>query len=149
MVLDLFLLAAVVALGVAIAAPALGSARQREELRVVCSEARVLHDAFRRYHEKNRAYPDTVEKSGSDILEPLRRRGYYTGDITKRLMDGRVDAYDVPREQGQGPEFWVEMTLAADPSIRVLVARSDDAPLGHGRWMDGVFLLRDGKIESP
>ena len=39
------------------------------------------------------------------------------------------------------------MTLKRDPSIRLLVARSDDAPLSGGVWLDGVFIYRDGRLE--
>lgn len=81
-------------------------------------------------------------------LEPLRRRGYYTGAIGKYLVDGRIDAYDAPDDQGPNHEFWIEMTLASDPSVRILIARSDDAPLGRGTWTDGVFVVRDGRLEA-
>ena len=39
------------------------------------------------------------------------------------------------------------MTLAAEPSIRFVVARSDNAPLGSGAWLDGAYILRDGRLE--
>ncbi len=146
-ILDSFLFVALVSLCVAIFASALGSAKAREELRVASVEARDLREAFRRYHERNDAYPDTELDKGSDMFESLRRRGYYSGELAKLLPDGKVDAYDTPRNEGQGREFWVEMTLASDPSIRMLVARSDDAPLAHGTWTDGAFVLRDGKLE--
>ena len=113
------------------------------------AEARSLYDGFRRYHARNRAFPEATGASPfcTDIVETLRRSGYYTGRIAEYLVDHRVDAYDAPRDEGGRREYWVEMTLAHDPAIRILVARSDDAPLGRGRWMDGVFLLRDGKVE--
>lgn len=149
LVVDLVLVAALVVLSVAIVAPALDSARQRDRLRAVAAEARSLHDGFQRYHERNRAFPELtgVSPFQTDILEMLRRSGYYTGEIAKYLDDGRVDAYDAPRDEGGGREFWVEMTLVDDSSLRILVARSDDAPLGRGKWMDGAFLLRGGKLE--
>ena len=43
-------------------------------------------------------------------------------------------------------EFWLEMSLESDPSIRFLVVRSDDAPLGGGRWREGAFVYRDGEL---
>ena len=39
------------------------------------------------------------------------------------------------------------MTLAVDPAIRYVVARSDGAPLGGGSWLDGVYVLHDGRLE--
>ena len=78
---------------------------------------------------------------------PLSRRGYYKGGITQFLLNQRIDAYDSPDDKGNNREFWVEMTLKRDPSIRFLVAHSDDAPLGGGVWRDGVFIYRGGKLE--
>jgi hypothetical protein len=39
------------------------------------------------------------------------------------------------------------MTLKADPSARVLVADSDDAPLSGGEYVDGIFLYKDGELK--
>ena len=41
----------------------------------------------------------------------------------------------------------LEMTLDRDPEIRLLVARSDDAPASGGSWVDGVFLVRGGVLK--
>ena len=79
----------------------------------------------------------------------MSNRGYYRGPLRTYLVNGKVDAYDSPDDRGLNREFWVEMTLRADPSIRVLVARSDDAPLGGGAWREGVFVIRNGETESP
>jgi hypothetical protein len=38
------------------------------------------------------------------------------------------------------------MTLDFDPTVRFLVADSDNAPLGGGNYMDGVFMYRDGTL---
>ena len=40
------------------------------------------------------------------------------------------------------------MSLARDPAVRVLVARSDDAPMCGGEWCDGVFVFRNGNLEA-
>jgi hypothetical protein len=86
---------------------------------------------------------------------PVRRstpsrssRGYYHGAIDAFLLNGRVDGYDAPDDQGPDHEFWMEMTLASDPSVRILIARSDNAPSSRGTWIDGVFVWRDGKLEQ-
>lgn len=147
--LDLFLFGVFASLCVLIARQGLGAARQRDQVQAACAEARKLYDGFRRYHERNHAYPrpDVEPRFELETLEPLRRRGYYRGDLERYLVDGRTDAYDAPVDTGPGREFWLEMTLAADPGVRLLVARSDDAPMGRGKWMDGAFLVRDGNVE--
>ncbi len=40
------------------------------------------------------------------------------------------------------------MTVAADPGIRLLVVKSDDAPMGGGEWLDGVYAFREGRLEA-
>lgn len=146
-ILDVLLLATLVALCVAIIAPAVESPAKPKDLQVVCAEARNLADGFRSFRARNGRYPDGNVTNETDVLEQLRGHGYYSGHITKHLLGGHVDAYDTQPDRGQGLEYWLEMTLAADPTIRFLVARSDDAPLGHGNWREGVFLFRDGKLE--
>jgi hypothetical protein len=149
MLVDGLLLVAVVGLGYLIAASAVAGANSKRELRLLSNEARLVYEAFDRYHERHHSYPSTYTAARFDpqTLNPLRKRGYYTGPITGYLLDRRVDAYDSPDDRGPDREFWLEMTLRSDPSIRVLVASSDDAPLGGGAWLDGAYLFRDGEIE--
>ena len=147
--LDVALFCAFVLLCWQIVTPVLERARRKDELHLVSLEAHALYDAFQSYYNLNRRYPDPVNAPRFDpaTLEPLRRRGYYRGSIERFLAGGQVDAYDSPSDQEPNREFWLEMSLASDPSVRILIARSDDAPLGQGNWMDGVFIVRGGKSE--
>jgi hypothetical protein len=126
------------------------SAGARSDLRIVAGEARQLYHAFDLFYEANLAYPSAVAHPpfALDTFEPLRKRGYYRGQVSGRLAGQRADAYDSPDDRGLNQEFWLELTLASDPSVRFLVARSDDAPLGAGRWYEGAFILRDGRLEA-
>jgi hypothetical protein len=148
--LDATLATALCMLCALIAAQANDGAREREAIRVASVEARNLHAGFARFHEKHHSFPDALvpSASGTEVLELLRRRGYYSGDVERLIVSKRVDAYDAPRDGAGAAEYWIEMTLSADASIRLLVARSDDAPLSRGRWADGAFLYRDGKLEA-
>ena len=56
------------------------------------------------------------------------------------------DDYDSPDDQGMNQEFWLEMTLKYNPSIRFLVAESDNAPLGGGDYYDGIYMYKDGVL---
>jgi len=130
-------------------AQATRQANLQADLRIAQHEAGEIHRAFQAYHERLGNYPNSHASPSIDegTLDPLRRRGYYTGHINGVLLNGRVDAYQSPDDQGLNQEFWVEMTLERDPSIRLLVTRSDDAPMGGGEWLDGVFIYRNGRLE--
>ena len=147
--LDLALLAAICCVGWLLLRDAMRAANRGAETRLVAAEATRLYAAFQRYYDTNHGYPNAwVDPAFEpDSLEPLRRRGYYDGHVTVKLAGGRVDAYDSPDDRGPNQEFWLEMTLARDPAVRFLVVRSDDAPLGRGRWLDGAYLYRDGMLE--
>jgi hypothetical protein len=112
-------------------------------------EAHALYLAFERFYERHHRYPDAYSgtRLEPNTLEPLRSRGYYTGPLIGYLDGHRIDAYDSPGVPGKDREFWIEMTLQHDPSIRILVSRSDDAPMSGGDWFDGAFMLRNGTIE--
>jgi hypothetical protein len=148
-VFDALLLAAVLCVLSLIIAPALHSSQVKADLRLVTVEAKALYDAFDAYYEQHRAFPNSYTQPSlqTDSLNPLRKRGYYRGHLTRFLVNHRVDAYDSPDDRGPNREFWVEMTLKNDPSIRFLVARSDDAPMGGGSWRDGAYICRDGVLE--
>jgi len=150
LVLDLVVLAALAFMLTELLQPALREAAVRSDVKIVSTAARDLWDAFERYYEINQAYPNAYlpPKFELDTLEPLRRRGYYRGYVTVKLQEGRIDAYDSPDDRGINQEFWIEMTLKSDPTVRFLIARSNDAPLGGGEWREGVFIYRDGVLES-
>ena len=148
--IDAILVTAFCLLCALIVAQANDGSTQREAIRVAGFEARNIHAGFARYHEKHHAFPDARElvASGTEVLDVLRRRGYYTGNIERFVVNKRIDAYDAPTDGAGADEYWLEMTLSADPAIRLLITRSDDAPLSRGRWSDGAFLYRDGKLEA-
>lgn len=148
-ILDLMLLAGILVVGRLLLVPAMHAADVRADIGIVASEAHELYEAFERYFERNRAYPNAYAESAFDrtSLDPLRRRGYYKGFVTTKLLGSRIDAYDSPDDDGLNREFWLEMTLEQDPNIRFLVVRSDDAPMSGGRWLEGVFICRDGFLE--
>lgn len=147
--IDLLLLLLAVWTLALVARAAMHSADVKADLASVSREARHLHEALTRYREQNGTFPGTTDDTLLDreTLDPLRERGYYEGAVVVKLADRRIDAYVASGAGGPNQEFWLEMTLAREPSIRFLVARSDDAPLGGGRWRDGAFVYRDGTLE--
>jgi hypothetical protein len=145
---DLLLLLGSVVLLVSSARAGLRAARIDADIGVVSHEAKQLYDAFVRFEEANGRFPAAHGEIALEriSLDPLKRRGYYKGTVATRLVDGRVDAY-VSSGAEDRPEFWLEMSLVKEPGVRFLVARSDDAPLGGGKWRDGAFVFRDGELE--
>jgi hypothetical protein len=146
---DVLLLSAVICMLSLIISPALHFSQVKADLRLVTAEAKALYGAFDAYFEQHRSYPNSFVRPSLriDTLDPLRKRGYYRGHLTRFLLNHRIDAYGSPDDRGLNREFWVEMTLKNDPSIRFLVARSDDAPMGGGEWRDGVYVCRRGILE--
>lgn len=148
--IDIVLAAALLYMIFLIGSAAVDAANRRTQLRLLVAEGHVFYDAMQTYSERNHGFPATYSESRFDLetFDPLCKRGYYKGTITSHLYNARADAYDSPDDLGPNREFWVELSLKSDPSVRVLVARSDDAPLGGGSWRDGVFVYRGGLLES-
>jgi len=148
--LDLFLFAGIVFVSYLIVASSARTANLRAEIQLVEQEASRLYEAFERYYERNKAYPNShlEPRFGIYTLDPLSKRGYYRGHLLSRLLDSRVDGYDSPDDSGLNQEFWLEFSLASDPRVRFLIAKSDDAPLGAGAWCEGVFIYRGGDLEQ-
>lgn len=147
--LELLVMVAIIATLSAIAIPMMRDALTRAHVRAGASDARVIYTAFKRYHINHSGYPyaTTSPAFELDSFEPLVSGGYYDGRVLSRLSNQTVDGYDSPDDDyGPNQEFWLEMTLDYDSSIRFLVSDSDDAPLSGGTWLDGIFLFRDGVL---
>ena len=146
---DILLLAAWLAAFMPLMISAVKSSEIRAQQLATEREAIQLHEAFGSFYQRYGEYPNAYAGSGFDLqtLDPLRRRGYYEGPLVRRLLNRRIDAYDSPDDRGLNQEYWLEMTLAAEPKVRFVVACSDNAPLGKGAKLDGVYILRNGRLE--
>ena len=142
-VVDVLAVLAIVTVLILIAIPEVRDVGTRAETDALLDDARALYAAFKEYRVDHQAYYATLSP---DTLQPLRSDGAYAGALTRRLLGGRIDGFDSPDDRGTDQEFWLEMTLERDPSVRILVADSDDAPLGGGVWLDGVYRFRDGVL---
>jgi len=148
--LNLGLLSAILVLGTYALRGAIYSANVRADLQIVQPEAWRLYDAMQKYYERHLSYPASYagQSFNLETLDPLARRGYYRGHLLTKIRDNAIDAYGSPDDRGPNQEFWIEMTLAGDPSVRVLVVKSDDAPMGGGNWLDGVYLFKNDSLEN-
>jgi len=140
--LEVLIVVATMMVLMAIAIPSFRDALQRANTASLSTDAKALYVAVKQYYIDNNTYP-TTDVLALDTLEPLVGMGYYTGAVQTRLLGGQVDGY-----LGTQDEFWMEMTLAFDPSVRFLVANSKNAPMAGGAFHDGVFLYVDGVLRE-
>ena len=148
--LELLMVVGIIAVVASIAIPTLQAALLRAHVAQVTTDAKALHTAFKQHYVDLSEYPFQTGADAFDLatFEPLNSMGYYTGSVWERLVDSEADSYDSPDDGGMNQEFWLEMTLAYDPTVRFLVADSDDAPLGGGIWRDGIYLYKDGNLRA-
>lgn len=145
-VIELLVTLAILGLLVAVAVPQYEGARRRAEVNAVGAESRLVYVAFKQHFVDREQYPNAVStpKFELDTFEPLVSMGYYKGSIQSRIVGGRADAFDSPDDQGNNREFWLELSLRSDSTIRFLISDSDNAPLGGGTYRNGVFAYRNG-----
>jgi prepilin-type N-terminal cleavage/methylation domain-containing protein len=144
---ELLITLAIVAVISAIALPMYKEAVLRAHISAGVSDAHSLQMAFKRYHVDHSAYPDDGPFDLA-TFEPLVGLGYYDGRVGSRLLNDQADGYGSPDDLGTNQEYWLEFSLAYDPTVRFLVADSDNAPLGGGGGhYDGIFLFKNGVLK--
>jgi prepilin-type N-terminal cleavage/methylation domain-containing protein len=146
--LEILIVLATLCVLAAITAPLMKSAMLRAQIGAMAAEAKSIHWAFKRHFVDVNKYPNASTSPAFQVnsFEPLVSMGYYDGRVLGKLIGDQADAYDSPDDQGENQEFWVEMTLKYDPSIRFLVADSDDAPLSGGEYYDGIYMFHNGVL---
>jgi prepilin-type N-terminal cleavage/methylation domain-containing protein len=143
--IELLMVLATLAVLTAIAVPLMQDALLRASISSVATDAKSIHVAFKRYQMDHHAYPAAGPTFHLDTFNPLTSGGYYDGRVVSMLAGDSADGYDAP---ANNQEFWLEMTLAYDHSVRFLVADSDNAPLSGGDHMAGVYMYKNGVLHS-
>ncbi len=146
--IELLIVVAIIAIIAAIAIPVFQEAMLRAHISAAAADGQALYTAFKRFHVDNNMYPFAVTAPAFelDTFEPLVSMEYYTGTPGTRMLGEQIDSFDSPDDEGVNQEFWVEFSLAFDPTIRFVVADSDNAPLAGGQYIDGVYIYRDGVL---
>lgn len=146
--IELMIVLAVIAVLTAIAIPLMKDAMIRAHISAAATDAKAIYVAFKRHYVDTSMYPYASNSPTFqlDSFEPLVSMGYYDGRLATRLVNERADGYDSPDDQGINQEFWLEVTLEYDPTVRFLISDSDDAPLANGSYLDGIFLFRNGNL---
>jgi len=140
--LELLVVMATVMVLMAMAIPIFQDALLRANTASLSTDAKALYVAVKQYYVDNNTYPPTGSFDEASFA-PLSSMGYYTGRVWTRLANDQADGYS-----GDAEEFWLEMTLDIDQSVRFLIADSDDAPLAGGDFKDGVFVYIDGELKE-
>lgn len=148
--LELLVVVAIIAVLMGIMIPLMQLALLRAHVGTMASDSRIIQTAFKQFFLDFDMYPNSSDAPAFelDTFEPLVDEGYYDGRIAGKLEGGKADGYDSPDDRGINQEFWLEMTMDFDPSVRFLVADSDNAPLSGGEYMDGIMLFKDGVLHS-
>lgn len=146
--LELLVVVTIIAILAAISIPLMRDAILRAHISAAATDAKAIYVAFKRHHVDTSQYPFASNDPAFqlDSFEPLVTMGYYDGRLSSRLVNERADAYDSPDDSGVNQEFWLEVTLAYDNTVRFLISDSDNAPLADGQYMDGIFLYRGGAL---
>lgn len=149
-IVEVLIVLAILAVIAAIAIPGLHQARIKAEIGAVTADGHAIYVAFKQYYVDNGVYPNATSSPTFNLVsfDPLRSQKYYRGNVTYLLKSGSADAYDSPDDRGPNQEFWLEMTLSLDETVRFVVANSNDAPLGGGEWLDGVYYFKDGVLQK-
>lgn len=116
------------------------------EIAAVAAECRNLYTMFEIYNVTTGSYPYASSSPAFelDTFNPLP----YDGGLQPHLQGGKADAYDSPDDSGTNQEFWLTMTMARNPTIRFVVASSDNAPLAGGEWLEGVYIYQNGELSQ-
>lgn len=148
--IELLIVVAIIGILAGIAIPLLLDAMLRANIAAATADGKAIHSAFLQFHVDNHMYPFAVSAPAFelDTFEPLVSMGYHSGNATGRMLGQTADGFDSPDDQGLNQEFWVEFTLAQDPTVRFVVADSDNAPLAGGQYIDGVYIYRDGVLSK-
>jgi prepilin-type N-terminal cleavage/methylation domain-containing protein len=146
--IELLIVLATIAVLAAIAIPLMRDAILRAHISAAATDAKAIYVAFKRYHMDLSEYPnsDADPSFQVDSFEPLVSMGYYDGRLGSRLLNNQADDYDSPDDNGNNQEFWLEFSLAYDPTVRFLVSDSDDSPLSGGTYYDGIYLFKNGAL---
>ena len=145
---ELMIVTVVVGLLAAIATPKFNEILVRAHVNSIVADGKLLYAGFQEFYADDYKYPNSTSNPFFNLVtfEPLRNMGYYQGNMLDRLDNNQADAYNSPDDQGPNQEFWVQVSVRLDPSYQIVIASSDNAPMGGGDWLEGVYTFKDGVL---
>ncbi len=148
--IELMIVTVIVAILAGLAGVQFRGVQVKAHLASVVADGRILFHGLEEFYTLNYAYPNASSNPAFNLVtfEPLRSLVGYQGSINARLVNGQADAYDSPDDQGENQEWWVQLSLAIEPSIQVVIAVSDNVALNPGVWMEGVYTFENGVMTA-
>ena len=146
--IEVMVVTVIIAILAGIAGVQMRGVQVRAHLASVVADGSILFHGLEEFYALNYMYPNASSNPAFDLVtfEPLRTMIGYQGSINARLVNGQADAYDSPDDQGSNQEWWVQLSLAIDPSFQVVIAVSDNVPLLDGTWLQGVYTFENGTL---
>ncbi len=146
--IEMMVVTVIIAILAGIAGLQLRGIQVKAHLASVVADGRILYHGLEEFYALNYMYPNATSSPAFNLVtfEPLRTTVGYQGSINARLLNGQADAFDSPNDQGNNQEWWVQLTLAIDPSFQVVIAVSDNVPLLDGTWLQGVYTFENGVL---
>ena len=146
--MELMIVTIVMGLLASLTVPKFQEALVKAHVNSIVADGKLLYNGFQEFYALDYAYPNATSTPFFSLVtfEPLRTMGLIQGNMLERLNNGQADAFDSPDDQGPNQEFWVLLTARIDPSYQVVVASSDNDPLGGGAWLEGVYTFKDGQM---
>ena len=137
----------VIALLASLALPKLRDILVKAHVKSIVADGKILYAGFQQFYAENYSFPNATSNPYFDLttFEPLLTMGFYQGNMFERLNNNQADAFNSPDDQGPNQEFWVLLSVRLDPSYQIVIASSDNAPMGGGNWLEGVYTFQDGQ----
>jgi prepilin-type N-terminal cleavage/methylation domain-containing protein len=167
--LELLVVVAIIGALAGIAIPQYNSLREKGERASIISECGSIYRMLIVYFIEYDGYPNaTVSPPGEPpvfdltTLSPISNPAYMGGSkpdidvplFMKKFQNNKAEAYDSPDDTlGTNQEFYLVLAWAKDPSIKYVIAQSDDVFYGdgstkvdNGNWVDGIYATKGGEI---
>ncbi len=169
--LELIVVVLIIGALAAIAIPQYTRYRGNAEKASMISDCRSLYRGLVIFYLEHEEYPykdpwgdDPPMQFNLSSFGPLTLPNYMGGipldidiEIFRDKLDGRqAEKFDSPDDTlGMNQEFYIILPWYKDPTIKFVVASSDDVayedgtPVAGGNWIDGVFITKGGSIIGP
>jgi prepilin-type N-terminal cleavage/methylation domain-containing protein len=152
--IEVMLVLLIISLLATIAVPYLSKALRSGHRASMVADSRELYSAFMRYRLDSGAFPSIFAPPetafNTQTLAPLSTGGYYSGvtSLLNKLWRDRIPIYIALSVESANDQFWTLMRSKKYRDMWILVAHTDRLPFfAHGGgWMDGVYILYQGRF---
>jgi len=146
-IVELLVVVAIIGLISAIAIPSLHRAMLRGRIGRMSSDAQALYKAIVSYNIDQSNYPVALDLK---TLEPLVSMRYLrqSSAVLGMLRGWTLSSYGTVDSAGPANEFWAVLTLAALPSVQIVLGDTSHFPEVDGQTLEGSYFVLDGELLS-